>query len=106
MEILERGPNTRKALLSILAKLPAGINAMYELALDRIAAASDYDFALTQRALLWMAHVRERIAIEDLQHALAVSHEDQTYDRSNLVPVDLILAVCGGLIEIRKSQVL
>lgn len=71
---------------------------MYELTMARILAALDADVLLAKRALAIIAHVHAPINLEDLQQALAVA-DSQLAGPDGLVPTDLILAVCGGIVE-------
>lgn len=107
MEVLERDPNTIAGLQRALKILPSGLDAMYKLTLARILAASDADALLAQRALVILAHVYLPLGICDLQQALAVA-DNQSAGPDGLIPADLILAACGGLVEtvknIRPSQ--
>src|SRR5690606_29796950 len=104
MEALDRRAVSLKSLLLVLGGLPSGVDAMYEQALERLGEASEEELELSKRALFWIVHAREPLALQDLQHAVAISYEDKVYDPDSIVPVDVLLAACGGLVEIRNIK--
>jgi hypothetical protein len=105
MELIMSSCNSINSLFKALDKLPYGIDEMYRATLDRIAAQPEEDVSIAHRTFVrlvyefspWNADTRPMSA-EDLRHYLAVSFENQTFDKGDLVPIPLILSTCCGLV--------
>lgn len=107
MEVLEAHPNSVAGLRKTLESLPSGLDAMHEQTFARILDASEDDFVIARRALIWMAYGRERdgLTVEDFQIAVSTSFEKGSYDPDDLVPMELILGACCGLVEVPDTKV-
>ncbi|KAF5335515.1 hypothetical protein D9611_012128 [Ephemerocybe angulata] len=98
MEDVLRKARNVNTLLKGLDQLPSGVDAIYEHTLARIGAQPGEDALIAHRAFIWLLYARTRLTPHEFQHALAISFEDKSYDAGNVIPVDLILSMCGGLI--------
>ncbi|KAF6749763.1 hypothetical protein DFP72DRAFT_912652 [Ephemerocybe angulata] len=93
-----------RSLLETLNQLPSGVEDLYGPTLSRITAQSAEDVSCAHRVFTWILHSVRGLTAEELQGALAVSFEDQTYDSKSIIPVPLILSMCGGLVTVEKRQ--
>ncbi|KAF6754069.1 hypothetical protein DFP72DRAFT_900301 [Ephemerocybe angulata] len=98
MEDVLRKARSVNTLLKGLDQLPSGVDAIYEHTLARIGAQPGEDALIAHRAFIWLLYARTRFTPHEFQHALAISFEDKSYDAGDVIPVDLILSMCGGLI--------
>ncbi|TFK17730.1 ankyrin [Coprinopsis marcescibilis] len=85
-----------KSLNTALQVLPEGVNAMYEVTMERINSGLAPKLALG--ALTLLAYACESLKMDDLLHALAVETEPFKYDSNLLVDSDTVLSACCGLI--------
>ncbi|KAJ2917577.1 hypothetical protein MD484_g2831, partial [Candolleomyces efflorescens] len=88
------------SLMTTLQELPTGVNDLYLHTLDRIEAQGPQKALLAKRTFLWMVYASETLQIQELQEALAVSLELETFDEDSIVTEELIHDVCSGLISI------
>jgi hypothetical protein len=71
---------------------------MYQQTLERINAQPEEDASIAHRVFLWLLHGFETLSVEELQHALAVSLEDMSYDEGDVVSDSLLMSMCRGLV--------
>ncbi|KAF6751434.1 ankyrin repeat-containing domain protein, partial [Ephemerocybe angulata] len=98
MEDVIRKARNANTLLRELDHLPSGVDAIYEHTLARIGAQSEEDASIAYRVFIWLVYARHTIHTTRLQEALAISFENTSYDAGDVIPVDLILSLCGGLV--------
>lgn len=103
MHILEHKPNTRGGLRKVLEKLPASLDEMYDLALRRIEASSEDDASLAKRVIAWLLNHQGDAFVGDVQHAMAISLDEDKYDPENVPAESLILSACIGLVEFQSG---
>lgn len=72
----------------------------YHEAMDRIDGQSVEDRQLGLLALTWVANAKRSLSVSELREALAVDADSTFLDTDNLLDMDIILAVCAGLITI------
>ncbi|KAJ7577684.1 hypothetical protein C8J56DRAFT_1113091 [Mycena floridula] len=65
--------NNPKALRDALATLPKDIHRSYDETMTRILAQGEDDANLACQVFLWLTYAKERLTVEQLQHALAIS---------------------------------
>lgn len=99
-----RNSSSAKSLFESLEKLPSGIDAMYLLTLERINSQPEELLSVTQRLFVWLLHQVSPLTLEDLQYALAVSVDGQPFNMSSIVPAELILSACHGLVVVSKNR--
>ncbi|TEB29617.1 hypothetical protein FA13DRAFT_1734401 [Coprinellus micaceus] len=95
-----------EGLFEALEKLPSGLDDMYHLTLERISHQPGQVVSVAHRVLVWLLHksASHKLVIEDIQHALAVSIETQTFDTARISPEDRILSSCCGLVVASKTD--
>jgi hypothetical protein len=86
--------------MATLQELPTGVNDLYLHTLDRIESQGPQKALLAKRTFLWIAYALTPLKTEELQEALAVSLELETFDEDNIVTEELIHDVCSGLISL------
>ncbi|TFK27659.1 ankyrin, partial [Coprinopsis marcescibilis] len=90
-----------KDLWDCFARLPAGIDAMYEMTMKRIE--SQPSNKLAKLALTWLAFGEEALSVDQLRYAVAVDLETYKFDADRLVDKDYLLSSCCGLIAVESD---
>jgi hypothetical protein len=63
-------------------------------------------FSLATRAIIWLVYACRPLKISELQHALAVQRDAESFDDDDVAAEETILSVCRGLIVVdRESQI-
>ncbi|KAJ7593607.1 hypothetical protein C8J56DRAFT_776340, partial [Mycena floridula] len=93
-----------KGLHTALALLPKGIMDSYDDAMSRIKAQGEAEYELACRIFYWLAYAKKPLSIEELQHAVAVSHDMTEMDFHAIVDIDVLTGVCAGLIVVQKGS--
>ncbi|KAF6753023.1 ankyrin repeat-containing domain protein [Ephemerocybe angulata] len=106
MEAVLLKANSRNSLINTLKNLPSGTNDLYKEALARIEARSEEDILLARHVFMWLTyHLHAFMECEQLQRALSFSFETRSFDLGDMVPIDLLTSLCGGLIVQEGSAV-
>ena len=95
-----------KAVRKALNALPEGRAAMketYDQALLRIETQDPDDRDLAERVITWLCYSLRPLTLADLQYAVSFDPDDDDFGQDDLIPVDLILSVCGGLVILDSS---
>ncbi|KAF5340588.1 hypothetical protein D9611_007402 [Ephemerocybe angulata] len=100
------------SLLKALEQLPSGVNDMYRHTLERINAQPEEDVSIAHRVFIWLMYsvpgfdnvYAQSFSIAGLQHALAVSFDNETYDEGEIIPASMILSLCGGLVIFEEEH--
>ncbi|KAF5336511.1 hypothetical protein D9611_006563 [Ephemerocybe angulata] len=100
--VLEKGRSV-STLLKALDQLPSGVDEMYEHTLERINAQPDEDVSIAHRVFIWLLYSTRNLSLLELQHALAVSFEDEAYDPIDIIPGSMILSMCGGFVTVEEK---
>ncbi|KAF6747117.1 hypothetical protein DFP72DRAFT_611641 [Ephemerocybe angulata] len=100
--VLEKGRSV-STLLKALDQLPSGVDEMYKHTLERINAQPDEDVSIAHRVFIWLLYSSRNLSLLELQHALAVSFEDEAYDPIDIVPGSMILSMCGGFVTVEEK---
>lgn len=105
MELIMSSCNSINSLFKALNKLPSGIDEMYRATLDRIEAQPEEDVSIAHRTFIRLVYefnprypATRPMSAEDFRYYLAVSFENQVFDKGDLVPIPLILSTCCGLV--------
>ncbi|KAF8208286.1 ankyrin repeat-containing domain protein [Mycena galopus ATCC 62051] len=93
---------TVRAVRETLKILPADLDHTYDTVLQRID--SQDEDGLANRVLLWISNAKRPLSVSELQEALAIEPGIPALDTENLPCVDIILAVCGGLVVVDWSN--
>ncbi|KAF6753233.1 hypothetical protein DFP72DRAFT_902290 [Ephemerocybe angulata] len=104
MDALVRGSRSVASLMKILNSLPEGVNELYRDCLERIDAQSKEDVELAHKVFALLAHSRAPLTALQLQHALAASLETLSFDTDDIVPIPLVLSVCGSLVVVESTN--
>lgn len=95
--------NLRAARLA-LQKLPCQLDTIYSDATDRINTQAEEDLELAWRVLGWIVRSEVPLSGIQLQHALAVDIDDDELDHDAFIDLDVILAVCAGLVVLDANS--
>ncbi|KAJ7076727.1 ankyrin repeat-containing domain protein [Mycena belliarum] len=96
--------NTIKAVHQALQFLPQTLDQTYEEAIERILSQSSDDKELALRTLTWVAYTKRPLAVAELQEALAIEPGSTSLDPDNLLDINIVLAVCAGLIIVDEEM--
>jgi len=77
--------------------LSSDIEDTYSSTWERIKAQSESAVALATRAIIWLTYANRPLKITELQHALAVQLDAETFDDDDVAPEETIVSVCCGL---------
>ncbi|KAL4798480.1 nucleoside phosphorylase domain-containing protein [Aspergillus venezuelensis] len=97
---------TIRDILAALENLPEGKNAItetYDNAMQRIKDQSAPDRELADKIMLWISHIREPLTLHDLQCALTIREGDTGLDFDDLIPGELLISTCAGLVHVEKE---
>ncbi|KAF5331962.1 hypothetical protein D9611_008863 [Ephemerocybe angulata] len=100
MELVLQTARSVNSLFKALEQLPSNVDGIYRQTLERINAQSGEDASIAHQVFTWLLHAKEPLSIDDLQYALAISVKDKTYDAGNIIPVPLMLSMCGALVTV------
>ncbi|KAF5336014.1 hypothetical protein D9611_006177 [Ephemerocybe angulata] len=106
MEAVLLKANSRNSLIITLKNLPSGTNDLYKEAVARIEARSEEDILLARHVFLWLTyHLDAFMNSWQLQRALSFSFEARSFDLGDVVPIDLVTSLCGGLVVQERSTI-
>jgi len=100
------GKRTVKTVQAALEKLPKGSDAYdeaYKEAMERINEQKD-DEGFAKRVLSWITCAKTRLSTTELQHALAIEVGEGKLDETNLLPVEDMVSLCGGLVTVDEQS--
>ncbi|KAJ6591131.1 ankyrin repeat-containing domain protein [Mycena vulgaris] len=95
---------TAKAVREALRSLPKDLEHTYDEAMERINSQNQEDRNIARLILIWITNARRPLYVSELQEALAVEPGAKTLDDDNMLDVDIILAVCGGLVTVNETD--
>jgi hypothetical protein len=90
--------------MAAIDSLPSELNAIYQSTLERIRTQPKEDISLATRAIILLTYAFRSLRITELQHALAVSDDAETFDGDGVVVDQVIVSVCCGLIVVDKES--
>ncbi|KAJ7578078.1 hypothetical protein C8J56DRAFT_1111897, partial [Mycena floridula] len=94
--------HSRKALRASLQTLPKEINNSYDETMRRIKAQGEDDCTLAYQVFMWLTYVQRPLKMRELQYALAISPEMTEMEEDAIVDVELLTAVCAGLVIVEE----
>ncbi|RYP18248.1 hypothetical protein DL765_004047 [Monosporascus sp. GIB2] len=101
---------TPKAVRKSLEALPQGKDAVretYAEALSRIESQNPEERDLAERVIAWLCYSLRPLKLAELQYAMSVDPEDDgDLGEGDLVPGDLIVSVCAGLVSVDSSNLI
>ncbi|KAJ6545367.1 hypothetical protein B0H19DRAFT_861021, partial [Mycena capillaripes] len=95
--------NTIKAVREALKVLPNNLRDSYDIAMLRIEAQTEEDRKITHSTLAWVANAKRPLKVADITVALAIEPGAQQLDEDNFLDIDIILAVCAGLVIVDEQ---
>ena len=96
-----------KAVKGALKTLPSGKRALhgaYNDAMQRINCQPEGFAVLAKKVLGWLTYGKELMALEVLQHAIAIEPGEEEFDQDNLSDADQLISVCAGLVLVDQSD--
>lgn len=96
--------SNRRDIRIALDRLPAEVNATYDLVMERIAGQSEGDRTLAEQLLSWVAYACRPLSIRELQHASAVSPDMTDIDPDAIIDELTLTSVCAGLVVIDEHS--
>jgi ankyrin repeat protein len=92
-----------KAVREALKSLPKDLYDSYDNAMKRIEEQNEEDRHIAHSALIWVVNARRPLTVAELRVALAVEPGAQELDDDNLLDIEIILAVCAGLVIVDEQ---
>ncbi|KAB5575789.1 ankyrin repeat-containing domain protein [Coniochaeta sp. 2T2.1] len=92
-----------KKALKELPKGLSGLDQTYENALQRITNQAPEQRVLAEKVLSWIYGAKRALSTAELQHAVAVDSDMDDLDRDFLPDVELLDALCAGLVTVDKE---
>ncbi|KAJ6467478.1 hypothetical protein DFH09DRAFT_832865, partial [Mycena vulgaris] len=90
--------STIKAVREALKNLPKNLNDTYKNTMQRIDDQNGEDRRIARSALIWVANAKRPLAVSEIRVALAVEPGAKQLDEDNLLDIEIILAVCAGMV--------
>ncbi|KAF7365811.1 Ankyrin repeat-containing domain [Mycena venus] len=90
--------NTITGVREALKHLPKNLHDSYDIAMQRIEAQNEEDRKTAHSALTWVANAKRPLTVSEITVALAIEPDAQRLDEDNILDIEIILAVCAGLV--------
>ncbi|KAF7350616.1 Ankyrin 2,3/unc44 [Mycena sanguinolenta] len=94
---------TVKGVRESLKTLPKTLDLSYDNVMRRIEEQRNEDKDIAHLTLTWVTKAKRPLTIVELQTVLAIEPNTKSLDQENILPMDLILDVCAGLVIIDKT---
>ena len=94
---------TMRRIHNALARLPQGVDFLYEDMLRRIESQGPEDFHLAMAVLLWITFAGAVLTSEELQHAVAITLGSSELNEYELVDVELLISLCCGMVVLEPE---
>ncbi|KAK6977559.1 ANK-REP-region domain-containing protein [Favolaschia claudopus] len=91
------------SLLAAITELPRDLTIAYLITMDRINSQSETYKELAHRTLMWVSNAIRPLSVTELCQILAVEPGDTSLDLVKAPHIEIILAVCAGLVTIDKE---
>ncbi|KAF7374372.1 Ankyrin [Mycena sanguinolenta] len=92
--------NTVSAVRETLRQLPKDLNRAFDSTIERINQQNIDDKQVAHLALIWVAYSKRPLTVPEFLEALAIEPDATTLDVDNLLDINIVLSVCGGLITV------
>ncbi|PPQ74453.1 hypothetical protein CVT26_001113 [Gymnopilus dilepis] len=89
---------TRNEVRHAAECLPSDLDNMFISTLQRIQNQGAQRASLAMRAILWLTYARRPLRTIELQHALAIENEENSFDVDNVARPEIIFSACAGLV--------
>jgi DNA-binding Xre family transcriptional regulator len=97
------GKRTVREIRTAIESLPKGIEQLgkaYDETLAQIKSEAQSDVDRALKVIFWVTHAKRLLSAAELQEALAVKADDTELDKDDLVRLDEIVEICGGLVTV------
>ncbi|KAK6992970.1 hypothetical protein R3P38DRAFT_2656639 [Favolaschia claudopus] len=91
------------SLKKAIRELPKDLEAAYMITMARINSQQKSFKELAHKALMWVSHAIQPLSVAQLCQILAVEPGDTSLDVDKASTIDIILAVCAGLVTVDKE---
>lgn len=88
-----------------LKTLPKGLDATYELSMNRIDSQSEGFRKLGRRVINWLVFAKTKLTVTELLHAVSFEPGMKTMSAEDLVQEDDLISACAGLVVISARYV-
>lgn len=95
---------TVRGIKSTLSSLPPHLLGLYESTLERVEGQNQYSRDVAFKVLTWLSYTQRPMTALELQHALTVEAGKGNLDVENLIDVDELISVCGGLVAVTAER--
>ncbi|KAJ7481648.1 ankyrin repeat-containing domain protein [Mycena latifolia] len=95
---------TVKAVRETLQHLPKDLAHTYNEAMERINSQNEDERHIARLVLIWITNAKRPLHVSELQEALAVEPGARTLDEDNILDIDVMLSVCGGLVIVNETD--
>ncbi|KAF4626169.1 hypothetical protein G7Y89_g11992 [Cudoniella acicularis] len=103
MDSLMSKKDLRK-LKEAINTLPEKLHDAFIGIMERIKAQWSDGAEIALKILYWINYAPRPLTVDEIQHALAVRHGDRNLDPDGFLDEDMLVAVCCGLVTIRKES--
>ncbi len=95
---------TVRGIKSTLSSLPLNLHDIYETMFRRLEEQDQFSRDLAFKAFTWLSYAQRPMTALELQHALAVEAGKGSLDVENLVDIEELISVCGGLVAVTAES--
>ena len=95
---------TVRGIKSTLSSLRLHLYGLYESTLERVEGQNQYSRDLAFKVLTWLSYAQRPMTALELQHAMAVEADKGSLDVENLMDVEDLISVCGGLVAVTAES--
>jgi ankyrin repeat domain-containing protein 50 len=93
----------RRDVETTLLNFPPKIKDVYIQTWNRITNQPSGKASLALNVLTWVTYATRSLTIDELRHGIASCPETYSFDKKRLVAVEMMVAVCCGLLMIEKE---
>ncbi|KAJ6528107.1 ankyrin repeat-containing domain protein [Mycena capillaripes] len=95
--------STIKGVREAMKNLPMDLNDSYDAAMSRIENQNEEDKKIARSTLTWVANAKRPLSTLEIRVALAIELGSRRLDEENLMDIEIILAVCAGLVIVDEQ---
>ena len=99
-----KNSTTVKQLRKAADSLASDIDDIYSASWERIKAQPREQILLAEGTIMWLTYAYRPLRIIELQHALALQHDGETFDNDDVADEGMIVSVCCGLIVVDNES--
>ena len=99
-----KNSTTIKQLRKAADSLASDIDDVYSASWERIKAQPKEWVSVAEGTIMWLTYAYRPLRVIELQHALALQRDGETFDNDDIVDEEMIVSVCCGLIVVDKES--